>query len=100
LVGKNYSALINDENLTKELIDNGANIGKKEIQLAAEYGRASILKTLLKDHPDFDKNNIKIPSLYSPTRFFWAPTQNYLGYEADYVKTEQLLECEAVQPRV
>jgi hypothetical protein len=86
-----YSILMDDKDLAEELISKGANVGEDEIQLAAKYGRSSILEMMLHKNPIFNKDTI-IPSSCSTARLFWTPVQKCLGYEVDYPKVERLLQ--------
>jgi hypothetical protein len=87
-----YSILIDDKDLTRELISKGARITEEEIQLATKYGRSHILEIMLDEKPKFNKNTIKLPFTCSSARLFWAPVQRWLGYEVDYTKVETLLK--------
>lgn len=85
-----YSILTDDQDLARDLISKGANVGEDEVQLAAEYGRSSILKMMLKKDSGFNKDILKSPS--SCCSAFWALEQRWHGREVNYPEVKRLLK--------
>ena len=100
-----YAVVIGNDRLVLDLLKNKADPNlcdpwsdKMPLQLAADYGRATVAKLLIKYFADFEDIKINYQlSIYDLKTLLWSYGETYLGREVDFKQVKKIIENERVK---
>ena len=104
-----YAVLLDDKALLKDLCQHGADLtvrgyyatqrNKTPLEVGVEYGRAGIVKKLIKYGAEVPQD-LKVPSsnpCTNPVTFFWSLKERCYGREVNYQAIDALLYSSKVK---